>query len=364
MSDNTKADLEAVLELATQAGSVPVKSYQRTSVSGKPYTVSAATRGAPGPKNGITNPGGALRSGTSAGRQANYANRNVSQAMGSGNTVTVGAVGVGRSPLNPYTASGVANPNAIGYQNAAARAAQAGAAVQSAANAAATAANAAKTAYAKTPYTAYAKKAYTPYTKKPYTAYAKTAATGASSSKGSKLATGLKAAMLGASLASLGHSAIPHIGGVGFGRNLAALRSRNTARNTASQDARADARQTAHDTASRTAAEHAHETASRTAHDTASRTAAEHAHETASRTARLHAHETASRHARESLEHRETIRRDDDRVKSLREMTNLTSREILDLQVALSRKGYPVKVDGQLSKEFIVIANAYLKATN
>lgn len=344
MSDNTKADLEAVLELATQAGPVPVKSYQRTSVSGKPYTVSAATRGAPGPKNGITNPGGALRSGTSASRQANYANRNVSQAMGSGNTVTVGAVGVGRSPLNPYTASGVANPNAIGYQNAAARAAQAGAAVQSAANAAATAANAAKTAYAKTPYTAYAKKAYTPYTKKPYTAYAKTGAASGSSSKGSKLATGLRAAMMGASLASLGHSAMPHIGGVGFGRNLSALRSRNTARNTASEDARAEARQRAHDTASRTAAEHAHETASRTA--------------------RLHAHETASRHARESLEHRETIRRDDDRVKSLREMTNLTSREIIDLQVALSRKGYPVKVDGQLSKEFIVIANAYLKATN
>jgi hypothetical protein len=36
--------------------------------------------------------------------------------------------------------------------------------------------------------------------------------------------------------------------------------------------------------------------------------------------------------------------------------------EILNLQLSLKAKGYPVKVDGKLSPGLIVLANAYLKA--
>lgn len=133
MPDKEEAEqtnLEKVIELAVTAGSVPVRSYTKTSTSGKSFTVSAASRGAPGPKNGITNPGGALRSGLAANRRANYANEAVASAMGSTNPVTIGSTGLGRTPLRPYTAAPSSKPAVSNSALAAeAKAAQAGAAV-------------------------------------------------------------------------------------------------------------------------------------------------------------------------------------------------------------------------------------------
>lgn len=130
--ESVKTNLDKVLELAVQGGAVPVRSYQKTSTSGKSFTVSAASRGAPGPKNGITNPGGALRTGVSQQRKANYANLAVSNAMGSTNPITVGSTGLGRTPLRPYTAAPKTNPaGSSSAILAEAKAASAGAAVTS-----------------------------------------------------------------------------------------------------------------------------------------------------------------------------------------------------------------------------------------
>jgi hypothetical protein len=326
MSEDTKADLEAVLELATlanQGGAVAVKSYQKTSTSGKTFTVSAAQRGAPGPKNGITNPGGGIRSGLSTNRLANESGKEEAEAMGSRNTVTVGSSGIGRSPLNPYSASGVATPpHTAGALAAAANAASAGAALQATAvanQAASAAAQAAKTSSAYN-WTSYPKSTKTPYT---FTNYPKSSGSSSSgSSGGSKMASALSIAAIGLRAASLGHAGLA---GGRSGRGMGSLLQR------------------AHDTASRSA--------SRTASEDARRTASEHAHETASRDAREHARETASRDAEKASR------------TAGKEVTSLSIPEIIDLQITLSRKGYPVKVNGRLDNEFITIATAYLKAS-
>jgi hypothetical protein len=357
MSEDTKADLKAVLELAVQDGAVAVQSYQRTSPSGTSFQVSAATRGAPGPKNGITNPGGAIRSTLSTGRQSNEAGREVGEAMGSRNTVTVGSSGIGRSPLTPYTASSTPNPNASGYQAAAAKASAAGAQVQATAIAnqaavAAAKASAASTAKTSSPFVTYPK---TAKTAKPFITYPKTAKSYTSSSYSksstsdlSKVSEALRAADVGLRLGRLATRPDRLLRGAGGNGVGSALRN---------------AAQKARDTASRTASRDAKDTAERDARDTAERDA----RDTAERDARRTAEKTAERTAHNTMERdlREHAERDADKAGSdaEKEVTSLSVSDILDLQIALSRKGYPVRIDGRLSMEFLTVVDAYLKAT-
>jgi trimeric autotransporter adhesin len=348
-STSRKTALEQILDLTVTGGIVTVRPYTKTSTTGKPVVVGAASRGAPGPKYGVTNPGGSIRNTLSTGRQQNEANAEVASAMGSANPVTVGASTLGRTSLNyTATAKGGVPPTSAAGLAAGARAAAAGASKNAAASQAASiaAATAAATAAAKTasaksskPFVTYPKStsASKPFTTYPKSASSSNSASGGSSSSASKLTSALRIADAGRLLTRTARPG--SVFGSGHGRAIGdAVRSATS--KTASQDA--------HNTAS--------ETASRDAHNTASATARKDAEATAHRTASATAHATASATARKDAE--ATIKKAEEARET---RLSMPVAEILDLQLSLRSKGYPVKLDGRLSTELITLARAYLK---
>lgn len=414
--DDEMTDLEKIIELAVQGGQVTVHPYQRVSTSGKEYTVSPATRGAPGPKNGITNPGGALRSGLSTGRQANQANAAVASAMGSRNPVTVGSSSLGRTPLTPYTAApkGSSSVSSSALQ-AGINAAKAGVAVESKAVAAQTAMQKAQLAAKTTAAVAAAKAAATQAAsaKAALGTAAGKAATSSSSTKSAtaaaagKSATGTtkSSAAAGKSAASTtkttsattkapatatkapakapvaakakaapkakapaktpssskpslsGLSGLGGLGGLGGGggasrlnnshriigarvggRAVKALFGRNSSTSKAKEspgDKSAEEHRALRDAA-----------ALRREHSTG-------AHRTPTGFHALVGAKEAAEKLKSGTE------------KAVAEATKLSMslEEIIDLQLSMKAKGYPVKVTGKLSNEFIILASAYLKAS-
>lgn len=248
MSDNhEETDLEKVVRLAMSGTSpVNVRSYNRSSSTGKSIRVRPATRGAPS-KNPSLNPGGAIRQSLGAARQANYANKSLASSMGSANPVTVGSSTLGRTPMPASTGVASVGHPAVsnGAVQAEARAASAGAAAlarsaaaqkaiqtaqikaqttQATAQAkaqAATAKSAAKVAKAQaTSKAAAAKLAKAQAAKKPKVA--KTAGAKSSTSKGRGLRNLATGAMLGRAVTPRGgmgrgggmrsHPALRHLG--------------------------------------------------------------------------------------------------------------------------------------------------------